>query len=68
MGVKVAEQASRLFHLTGRKRVSHADSMEAAAAMVAGESVATRKVKGSEPFVPFGLKLLPVQTISTGQS
>ena len=54
-----AEQASRLFHYTGRKRGSHADCM-IAAAMVLGVTVATRSIADFERFVPHGLKLLPV--------
>lgn len=57
-----AEQASRLFHYTGRKRGSHADCMIAAAAMVLGVTVATRNIGDFERFVPHGLKLLPVPT------
>ncbi len=57
-----AEQASRLFHYTGRKRGSHADCMIAAAAMVLGVTVATRNIADFERFVPHGLKLLPVPT------
>jgi len=57
-----AEQASRLFHYTGRKRGSHADCMIAAAAMVLGVTVATRNITDFEHFVPHGLKLLPVPT------
>lgn len=57
-----AEQASRLFHYTGRKRGSHSDCMIAASALVLGVSVATRNIKDFERFVPYGLKLLPVVT------
>lgn len=57
-----AEQASRLFHYTGRKRGSHADCMIAAAAMVLGVTVATRNIADFERFVPHGLKMLPVPT------
>ena len=55
-----AEQASRLFHYTGRKRGSHSDCMIAASAMTLGLTVATRNIKDFERFVPYGLKLLPV--------
>ena len=58
-----AEEASKLFHRTGRRRGSHTDCMIAAAAMAAGIAVATRNVKDFERFVPFGLKLRPVETI-----
>ncbi len=59
-----AEEASRLFHRTGRRRGSHADCMIAASAMAARVPVATRNVKDFERFVPFGLKLRAVETIS----
>ena len=58
-----AEQASLLFHRTGRRRGSHADCMIAAAAMAAGVPVATRNVKDFERFVPFGLRLRAVETL-----
>lgn len=61
---KEAEQASRLFHYTGRKRGSHSDCMIAACAMTHGVSVATRNIADFEKFVPHGLKLLPVETIT----
>jgi predicted nucleic acid-binding protein len=57
-----AEQASRLFHYTGRKRGSHADCMIAAAGMVNGFTVATRNIKDFERFVPYGLSLMAVPT------
>lgn len=57
-----AEQASRLFHYTGRKRGSHSDCMIAGAAMALGVTVATRNITDFERFVPHGLKLLPVPT------
>lgn len=60
---KEAEQASRLFHYTGRKRGSHADCMIAACAMTQGGQVATRNLKDFEKFVPHGLSLLPVATV-----
>lgn len=60
---KEAEQASRLFHYTGRKRGSHSDCMIAACAMTHGVQVATRNIKDFEKFVPHGLKLLAVETI-----
>lgn len=58
-----AEEASRLFHRTGRKRGSHADCMIAAAAMAAHVPVATRNIKDFERFVPYGLKLEVVATV-----
>lgn len=59
---KDAEQASRLFHYTGRKRGSHADCMIAACAVTRNVRVATRNVAAFERFVPHGLLLLPVAT------
>jgi predicted nucleic acid-binding protein len=59
---KQAEDASRLFHRTGRKRGSHAECMIAASAMAHGVPVATRNIKDFEKFAPYGLKLLPVET------
>lgn len=59
---KEAEQASRLFHYTGRKRGSHADCMIAACAMTNDVRVATRNICDFEKFVPYGLKLLAVET------
>ena len=57
-----AEQSSRLFHYTGRRRGSHPDCMIAAAAMCHGVHVATRNIKDFEHFIPYGLKLHPVPT------
>ena len=61
-GEQQAEQASRLFHYTGRKRGSHADCMIAACAMTHQMRVATRNIADFEKFVPHGLMLLPVAT------
>lgn len=61
--LKQAEQASRLFHYTSRRRGSHADCMIAAAAMVSGAVIATRNISDFERLVPYGLKLLPVETL-----
>ena len=60
---KEAEQASRLFHYTGRKRGSHADCMIAACAMTRSTRVATRNIADFDKFVPHGLLLLPVATV-----
>jgi len=57
-----AEEASRLFHRTGRRRGSHADCMIAASAMAHQVPVATRNIRDFERFVPFGLKLRAVPT------
>lgn len=59
-----AEFASRLFHQTGRKRGSHADCMIAAAAFCTRQPIATRNVKDFERFTPFGVKMIPVPTLS----
>jgi predicted nucleic acid-binding protein len=59
-----AEQASKLFHRTGRKRGSHADCMIAATAMAAGVPVATRNIVDFEKFVPYGLRLIRVATMA----
>ncbi len=59
-----AEFASRLFHKTGRKRGSHADCMIAAAAFCTRQSIATRNIKDFEGFVPYGVTLIKVPTLS----
>jgi predicted nucleic acid-binding protein len=59
-----AEFASRLFHHTGRKRGSHADCMIAAAAFCTRQSIATRNLKDFERFIPYGVKLIPLPTLS----
>jgi predicted nucleic acid-binding protein len=61
---KEAEQASRLFHYTGRKRGTHADCMIAACAMTHGSPLATRNIADFEGFVPYGMLLRPVVTVS----
>ncbi len=58
-----AEIASRLFHITGRRRGSHADCMIAAAAIVKREAVATRNIKDFQRFVPHGLILEAIPTV-----
>ena len=58
-----AEIASRLFHITGRRRGSHADCMIAAAAMLKREMVATRNLKDFQRFVPHGLILEAIPTV-----
>jgi predicted nucleic acid-binding protein len=60
---KDAEQASRLFHYTGRKRGSHSDCMIAACAMNRSVRIATRNVADFQKFVPHGLQLLAVETL-----
>jgi len=59
-----AEQASRLFHYTGRKRGSHSDCMIAASAMALKVPVATRNIADFERFVPHGLELIRVPTLT----
>ena len=59
-----AEFASRLFHKTGRKRGSHADCMIAAAAFCTRQSIATRNIKDFERFIPYGVNLIKVPTLS----
>jgi len=61
-----AEQASRLFHYTGRRRGSHADCMIAAAAMCQRQVVATRNIADFERFVPYGLRLERIPTVPQG--
>ena len=58
-----AEQASKLFHYSGRRRGSHADCMIAAAAMCHRQPVATRNISDFERFVPYGLRLERIPTI-----
>lgn len=52
-----AEEAARLFNLSGRRRGSHADCVIAAAAIVAGVPLATFNVADFQRLVPFGLVL-----------
>jgi predicted nucleic acid-binding protein len=52
-----AEEAARLFNLTGRRRGSHADCMVAAAAIVSGAPLATFNTADFQRLVPFGLML-----------
>ena len=58
-----AELASRLFHVTGRRRGSHADCMIAAAALARRGVVATRNLKDFQRFVPHGLMLEAIPTV-----
>ena len=60
---KEAEQASRLFHYTGRKRGSHAYCMIAACAILNGQRLASRNLADFQRFVPYGLKFEPVLTV-----
>jgi predicted nucleic acid-binding protein len=52
-----AEEAARLFNLSGRRRGSHADCMIAAAALASGVPLATFNRADFERLVPFGLVL-----------
>lgn len=52
-----AEEAARLFNLTGRRRGSHADCMIAAAAIISSAPLATFNAADFERLVPFGLVL-----------
>ena len=52
-----AEEAARLFNLSGRRRGSHADCMIAAAAILAGVPLATFNSADFLRLVPFGLLL-----------
>jgi len=58
-----AEIASRLFHVTGRRRGSHADCMIAAAALCKREVVATRNIIDFQLFVPHGLMLEAIPSV-----
>jgi predicted nucleic acid-binding protein len=58
-----AEFASRLFHMTGRKRGSHSDCMIAAAAFCNQQPVATRNICDFERFIPYGVKVVKVPTM-----
>lgn len=60
---KQAELASKLFHLTGRKRGSHSDCMIAASAICNKVPVATRNIKDFQKFIPYGLKLEAIETV-----
>jgi predicted nucleic acid-binding protein len=52
-----AEEASRLFNLSGRRRGSHADCMIAASAILSGSPLATLNTEDFQRLVPFGLVL-----------
>jgi predicted nucleic acid-binding protein len=52
-----AEEASRLFNLSGRRCGSHADCMIAAAAIISGVPLATLNKSDFERLIPFGLML-----------
>jgi predicted nucleic acid-binding protein len=52
-----AEEAARLFNLSGRRSGSHADCMIAATAILTGSSLATFNTANFERLVPFGLVL-----------
>lgn len=52
-----AEEAARLYNLSGRRRGSHADCMIAAVAIISGMPLATFNTADFERLVPFGLVL-----------
>ncbi|MES2922421.1 MAG: PIN domain-containing protein [Verrucomicrobiota bacterium] len=52
-----AEEAARLFNMSGRRRGSHANCMIAAAAIVSGHPLATFNTADFQRLVPFGLVL-----------
>ena len=52
-----AEEAARLFNLSGRRRGSHADCMIAAAAIVSAAPLATLNSADFQRLTPFGLRL-----------
>lgn len=52
-----AEQAAKLFNLTGRRARSLADCMIAAVAIRCGAKMATLNTADFQPFVPHGLTL-----------
>lgn len=55
-----AKLAGELFFLAGSKRRTRLDSMIAATAILAGAQLATVNPADFQPFVPHGLKLLPL--------
>lgn len=55
-----SHEAARLFNAAGRARRLKFDSLVAATAILAGAELATLNAADFAPFVPHGLKLLPL--------
>ena len=55
-----AELAAQLFRIAGVKRFQRVDTMIAATAILSGAELATVNTTDFAPFVPYGLKLLPL--------
>ena len=56
----IAERAALLFNGCGRKRALRTDCLIAATALLAEAELATFNAADFAPFVPYGLKLLPL--------
>ncbi len=54
---EMAENASRIFNLGGRRRSSHSDCMIAACAILSNTPLSTLNLKDFERFIPHGLRL-----------
>jgi predicted nucleic acid-binding protein len=58
-----AELAAQLCQIAGVKRVQRMDTMIAATAILSGAELATVNTADFAPFVPYGLKLLPLSGV-----